>query len=81
MKTKAQLRALARKAVAAKIVYWDALRAFKLATAKPGNDWDDDVNDAVLEEIDSLAVGADTPKDLLPEHLDALVVTAQARAG
>jgi hypothetical protein len=54
---------LLRKVVGAKVAYWQALRALETATAPNGDDWSDKANDAVIESIDDLAVGCDTPGD------------------
>lgn len=54
--------ALARKVVESKAVYWDLLRELEQLT--PGGEWPDKVNDAVLESVEMLAVGAPSDDDL-----------------
>lgn len=66
---------LARTAVAAKVAYWDAIRAFELSTTG-GGDWEDRVDEKVTAIVEDLAICAgDTADD--PEFLnDAAIVFA-----
>lgn len=77
--TKNQLRKLARKAVATKIAYWDAVLAFEESTASNSADdspyWDDGVETKVNEEIEAIAVGE--LAQVTDDMLDALVAIAQ----
>lgn len=54
---------LLRKVIGAKVAYWQALRALETATAPDGDNWSDRANDKVIDLIDTLAVGCDTPRD------------------
>lgn len=73
------LIALARAAVAAKMAYWDALRAFERASCDPKEGtWLDHTDRVVTEELDSLAVGRDTMELVEDEDLTSLVELALA---
>ena len=54
---------LARAAVVAQVAYWDALRAFEIATSDDSNEWSDRTNDQVCATVENLAVCAGSTAD------------------
>lgn len=62
---------LARVAIIAKVAYWDALRAFEIATSDDSNNWSDRTNDQVCATVENVATCAgDTAEDLTDEDLE-----------
>jgi hypothetical protein len=72
------MRDMARAAVQAKIDWWEALRALEQATMPPNEpSWDDDVNDAVIGEIDMLAQADNsTAQFISDDDIDHLLLVA-----
>jgi hypothetical protein len=69
---------LAREVLAAKVAFWDALRALEMATVREGEtEWTDRTSDAVEERVSFIAASGDA-EQLSDEELQELVDVASA---
>ena len=66
-------RMLLANAVAAKMIYWDAMRAIEMKFGDQGGDVSDAAANKLHELVENLAVGLDTPEQaytrLEPDHV------------
>jgi hypothetical protein len=77
----ADLRGLARAAVAAKMAFWDAVRQFELSTIPHGQtEWSDRTSDKIHHAIDAMAAGIDDAEQLDEGNLDELLKRAGCNA-